>query len=354
MSITYSESERLFRLNAGAATLAFSIDDGLPVTRFWGSQLLRDADIPSISSVTGLRRRRREFSTPAMHSEYPGWCNALRGSVPALKVTFADGTRDIWLRYTDHTIDGDTLTLRLSDAMYGLTVTLNYRVYDDCGIITRTVKAKYPALLFENCAGGGMRTDLAMLRFAGRINRSDNQDPLDVRQIHEGFSYFMLPKLAGGGCHISNVYTNYHNNRVTPMKYQAETAMMGSLAIGENLTQLSAEARTELKGYIDTYKSLRHIVHLGDIYRLVSASEKPYAAFEYLYGDEGVLFVLGGSQQFMQLPEPIRLAGLSDTALYEIDDFGVLSGRALMRIGISIPLEGDFYSRVIRFRRVNA
>ena len=41
------------------------------------------------------------------------------------------------------------------------------------------VKSRYPELLFENCAGGGMRTDLAMLRFAGRINRSDNQNPRD-------------------------------------------------------------------------------------------------------------------------------------------------------------------------------
>ena len=233
------------------------------------------------------------------------------------------------------------------------------------------VKEKYPEILFENCAGGGMRTDLSMLRFSGRINRSDNQDPLDILKIHEGFSYLMLPKLAGGGCHISDVYTRHHNGRITPMKYQAEVAMMGSLAIGKNLAGITEGEREELKGYVEKYKSIRHIVHLGDIYRLASAYDKPYAAFEYLYGDEGVLFMLGTSQQFMVLPEPIRLMGLDEDSLYRIEDGGVvsfnpnapgekntspeyitMSGKALMKLGLKIKLEGDFDSRVIRFKKI--
>ncbi len=214
------------------------------------------------------------------------------------------------------------------------------------------VKSRYPELLFENCAGGGMRTDLAMLRFAGRINRSDNQDPLDILRIHEGFSYFMLPKLAGGGCHISDVYTAHHNGRVTPMKYQAEIAMMGSLAVGKNLAAMTDAEREELKGCIATYKKIRHIVHLGDIYRLASEYDKTYAAFEYLYGDEGVLFMLGSGQRFMIQPEPVRLDGLDPDSLYRVDGFGVKSGRALMKLGLKVRLEGDFDSRVIRFGKV--
>ncbi len=215
-----------------------------------------------------------------------------------------------------------------------------------------TVKSRYPKLLFENCAGGGLRTDVAMLRFAGRINRSDNQDPLDVLKIHEGFSYFMLPKLAGGGCHISDVYTMHHNNRKTPMKYQAEVSMTGSMAIGKNLATITDEEQCELSEYVRRFKEIRPTVHLGDIYRLASAYEKPYAAFEYLYGDEGVLFMLGQSQQFMKYPEPLRLDGLDGDELYEVEGYGTRSGAALMKVGLRVKLEGDFDSRVIRFRRV--
>ncbi len=217
-----------------------------------------------------------------------------------------------------------------------------------------TIKKRHPKLLFENCAGGGMRVDLAMTRFSGRINRSDNQDPLDILTIHEGFSYLMLPKFAGGGCHISDIYTRHFNNRVTPMRYQAHVAMMGSLAIGKNLAEITPEEKTELKSYVDLYKEIRHIVHLGNCYRLASASEKPYAAFEYLSqdGSEGVVFQLGKNIQFMKYGENLRFDGLEADALFDVEECGVHSGKALMTIGIPVRLEGDYDSRVIRFRKV--
>ena len=64
--------------------------------------------------------------------------------------------------------------------------------------IYRAVKKKHPEVLIENCASGGRRVDFAMAEFSGRINRSDNQDPVDELKLHEGFSMFMLPKFAGG------------------------------------------------------------------------------------------------------------------------------------------------------------
>ena len=217
-----------------------------------------------------------------------------------------------------------------------------------------TIKRRHPNLLFENCAGGGMRVDLSMTKFSGRINRSDNQDPLDILTIHEGFSYLMLPKFAGGGCHISDVYTRHFNNRTTPMRYQAHVAMMGSLAIGKNLAEISPEEKSELKSYIDLYKQIRHIVHLGNCYRLAGASEKPYAAYEYISqdGTEGVIFQLGKNVQFMKIGENLRLDGLDEKSLYDVEMIGVRSGKALMTIGIPVLLEGDYDSRVIRFRKL--
>lgn len=46
-----------------------------------------------------------------------------------------------------------------------------------------------------------------MDRYFCRINRSDNQDTLDVLDIEEGFSYPHHPRMAGGGCQISKNYT---------------------------------------------------------------------------------------------------------------------------------------------------
>ena len=102
-----------------------------------------------------------------------------------------------------------------------------------CGMY-KDIKHRFPDLLFENCAAGGHRTDLSMLHFSGRINRSDNQDPLDILTLHEGFSYYMLPKLAGGGCHISDVFTYHINHRTSPMRFQAHVEMMGLIGAGNN------------------------------------------------------------------------------------------------------------------------
>ena len=222
-----------------------------------------------------------------------------------------------------------------------------YKCYTD-------VKTRYPNLLFENCAAGGMRIDLAMLKFSGRINRSDNQDTLDVLKLHEGFSYFMLPKLAGGGCHISDVFTIHFNDRISPMKYQAHAAMLGSMAIGKNLSTISDEESKELKEYVDLYKEIRHIVHLGDLYRLVSPREKSYAVYEYVTKDknEAVIIVLGQSMQFCSMPERLRLQGLSDDKKYVVENYGTFTGQGLKNIGIQITLNGDMRSEVIKIKSI--
>lgn len=222
-----------------------------------------------------------------------------------------------------------------------------------CGMYM-DVKKRYPELLFENCAAGGHRTDLSMLRFSGRINRSDNQDPLDVLTLHEGFSYVMPPKLAGGGCHISKVFTQHINERVSTMRFQAHTAMMGSLAVGMNLATITPEETAELKSYIELHKSIRETVQRGDIYRLASASNKPYAAFEYLLPDksEAVLFVFAKSVQFVRIFENFRLEDLEKDALYDVEGFGTRTGQGLMKVGLKIVLNGDMDSRVIRIRKI--
>ena len=56
------------------------------------------------------------------------------------------------------------------------------------------INEKFPHVMIENCASGGLRSDLAMAPWCGRINRSDNQDAIDVLQLHEGFTKLILLK----------------------------------------------------------------------------------------------------------------------------------------------------------------
>lgn len=58
-----------------------------------------------------------------------------RGS--AVKAEFADGCRDICLKFDGYDTDGNTLELNFSDEVYPLSITLNYSVSDETDIITR-------------------------------------------------------------------------------------------------------------------------------------------------------------------------------------------------------------------------
>lgn len=58
-----------------------------------------------------------------------------RGS--AIKAEFADGCRDICLKFDGYNAEGNTLALNFSDEEYPLSITLNYEISDDNDIITR-------------------------------------------------------------------------------------------------------------------------------------------------------------------------------------------------------------------------
>ncbi|MBN2640157.1 MAG: alpha-galactosidase [Victivallales bacterium] len=226
---------------------------------------------------------------------------------------------------------------------------------------------EFPDVLLENCAAGAGRSDLAMSRCFGRMNRSDNQDTLDILRMHEGYTWLHLSRMAGGACHISDAV--YHINlRKIPMKFQAYTGMMGSLAIGKNLPSCTAEELEEIRSYAELYKKLRHIPQFGEMYRVASHYDHPYAAFEFVSADkqEALLFVLGHSIQFADKVPALRMRGLDPDAVYTIEchgnnpqggytasinEYQPMSGRGLMELGVRVELLGDYDARILHFKR---
>lgn len=102
---------------------------------YWGGPLWRLEDIPAA-------REQRDISSFDPHQmleneEYPGWGGA-RYYEPALKITRADGDRDLVLHYVDQHVNGNDLDITLKDIRDNIDVTLHYRVYPDTGIISRS------------------------------------------------------------------------------------------------------------------------------------------------------------------------------------------------------------------------
>lgn len=234
------------------------------------------------------------------------------------------------------------------------------------------LSGEFPDVFFENCASGSGRGDLAMDRFFARVNRSDNQDTLDVLDIQEGFSYLHFPKMAGGGCQISRSYSYFFNHREIPLRFMAHAALMGWPSLGIPLHKSPPEELAECRGYFELNRKIRHIVAFGELYRLASHRENRYAAFEYVLPDksEALLFVFGHALQFAEQLPNLRMEGLDPDAVYTVTRHGrhdterdafcnveepelrPVSGRGLAELGIRVGLDGDFDSRILHFVKI--
>lgn len=238
--------------------------------------------------------------------------------------------------------------------------------------LMRRLTAEFPHVFFENCAGGSGRGDLEMDRYFARINRSDNQDTLDILNIQEGFTYLHFPKMAGGGCQISKSYSYFFNHREIPLRFMAHAALMGWPSLGIPLHKSSPEEIAECKGYLDLNRKIRHIVAFGELYRIASHLQKRYAAFEFVLPDrsEALVFVFAHGLQFAEQLPNLHLEGLDPEAVYEIARYGrhdserdnfcsvpepeprPISGRGLAELGLRVGLDGDFDSRIFHLKKI--
>src|SRR5271169_5585840 len=101
---------------------------------YWGEKLGGEADLAPAHS----RPEHASFDSPETMTniEFPGW-GARYYNEPSLKVTLADGNRDLVLHYVSHEIQGDTLVIRLRDIQYDLFVNLTYKIFPREDIIRK-------------------------------------------------------------------------------------------------------------------------------------------------------------------------------------------------------------------------
>jgi alpha-galactosidase len=217
--------------------------------------------------------------------------------------------------------------------------------------VWRHLNDKYPGVLYENCAGGGGRSDFGMVPFTDRCNRSDNADPVDLMRVHEGFTTIFIPKFAGGAGNVSPSPNNI-NGRVTPLQYRIDWGMTGSMSIGINLLTAPKDELEILRKALAEFKTLRKDLQDSYVYRILSSWEGPFAAFQYLKRDRSAftLFVFGHGLHYRQHPPLLRMRSLLPDKQYTSRDGITMTGEALMNIGISVSLRGDYASRVITFR----
>ena len=133
-AVRYLPESKLFVLETERTSYVLGVNEQNEVQlAYWGARLQRDADLDPVRTRAGYA-----FESEAGQSEieYPGW-GGLRFAEPCLKVTFADGVRDLVLKYVSHEVQGDRLVLHLKDIEYDLGVDLVYRVFPRHDIVEK-------------------------------------------------------------------------------------------------------------------------------------------------------------------------------------------------------------------------
>ena len=126
-----------FRLDGGNTTYAFGVNErGELQPVYWGGRVAAGDAIPV--AVSDREEASFDLSHNTTPEEYVGWGGGLFQE-PALKVTFADGNRDLVLHYESSTkINDHAVDVKLKDISRAVTVTLHYDIDPQSGILARS------------------------------------------------------------------------------------------------------------------------------------------------------------------------------------------------------------------------
>jgi len=223
--------------------------------------------------------------------------------------------------------------------------------------VLRTLREKHPDVVFECCSGGGGRANPGILALTDQIWTSDNTDPGDRLHIQYGCSYALPAKAM-----VNWVTDAEWHQKTTSLKFRFHVAMAGNLGVGNNLNEWADKEKATAKELISLYKSIRHIIQLGDQYRLRDPFSENRMAVQFVTrdGSESVVFAF---QTLETQPMATKASSTSDRlVLHGLGPKGVyvlegdiepqeISGAALMASGISVPLRGNYSSKLILLKK---
>ena len=225
--------------------------------------------------------------------------------------------------------------------------------------VMERLRIKYPKLPIMLCSGGGGRTDYGALKYFTEFWPSDNTDGYERVFIQWGYSYF-FPSITSCN-HITTMGKQ-------SLKFRTDVAMMGKMGYDIRVNEMTADELKFSKQAVQNYNRLKDLIWKGDLYRLVSPYEEDRAVLMYTAGDKNksVLFAYSLHPRAFSQYSPVRLLGLDPEKKYKIEEINKMpasrgrfmadgktfSGDYLMKIGLSLPNNGDLTSAVIEISEV--
>jgi alpha-galactosidase len=224
-SSSTAQTTQVFRLDGGDSTYAFGVNErGDLQALYWGGRLGAHDSIPAAHSQPEMA----SFDSPSTTTpqEYAAWGAGLF-TEPALKVSFADGNRDLVLHFVRATPNGSqSVEVLLKDISREIYVTLRYSIDPESGILARSASIENrekQAVMIEHAAAAQWtlppaRYSLTYLtgRWAGEwtLNQELIQGGSRVLESHRGTTghqanpWLAISResgLAGGGVNTNEV-----------------------------------------------------------------------------------------------------------------------------------------------------
>lgn len=214
--------------------------------------------------------------------------------------------------------------------------------------------SEFPHILLENCSSGGGRFDPGMLYYSPQIWCSDDTDAIERLQIQEGTQ--LLYPMSAIGAHVSDC-PNHILGRVTPFATRGITALAGTFGYELDITKITEEERRMVPQQIAAYKKYAPLIREGDYYRIASYRENHmYDCYEIVSPDksEAAVFFVQVLHEPSVRSRRIRLQGLLEDAVYEVDGKKYLGGTLMYAGLLRKRLHGDFQAEVIEAHMVGA
>jgi alpha-galactosidase len=193
------------------------------------------------------------------------------------------------------------------------------------------LRAAFPHVEIEACAGGGGRIDAGVIRHTHRFWTSDNIDAISRVSIQRGFLQFMPPELMGSHVGASPAQAT---GRSQSMDFRAAVALPGHFGVELDVRKLADVERTKLADWIAVYKAQRDRLHCGTVWQ----GEGDDGLLWQAHGDaDGVLlFVYRTAPQSYRHAAVLKLPMLNPLSRYAIDD-AVYGGAWLIQHGLPLP-----------------
>ena len=233
--------------------------------------------------------------------------------------------------------------------------------------VLERIRAKYPQLILQACAGGGGRINYGILPYFDEFWTSDDTDALQRVYLQWGVSCF-YPAIAMAA-HVS-ADKNHQTGRYLPLKFRFDVAMSGRLGMEMQPEDMTEADKEFTQRAIQAYKGIRPIVQFGDLYRLISPYEnKGVASLMYVAPEKDrAVFYAYKMNHFINMTIPnVKMNGLDPQKKYQLIDLTplsknkpcslhnkIISGKILMEKGIALQtlLKNEYSSVTLELQEV--